>query len=225
MLFRSSMDVVTGARDVDAPIAFAVALGGPASVTLDASSPFISKVKADVGLYAQDQWKIRKLTVNAGLRYGYFEGYVPPQDVPANKWVNASHYDAVKGLPKWNDLSPRVGAAYDLFGNGRTAIKASLNRYVRGIGGDLVNLVNPVNSRVTTANRTWTDSNGDFVPDCNMRNPAANGPALRELPGVDVRTGDLRDADSLRAQVVVELVDGERRRGRRRRRRPGPKVP
>jgi hypothetical protein len=144
---------------------------------------------------------MRRLTLNVGLRYDYFEGYVPPQDVPANRWVDASHYDEVKGLPKWHDVSPRVGAAYDLFGNGRTAVKGSINRYVRGFSGDLVNSLNPVNSRVTTANRTWTDTNGNFIPECNMRNPVANGecgPISNTLFGSTNPNAQRLDPDTLK---------------------------
>ena len=48
----------------------------------------------------------------------------------------AAHYDEAQG-PIWHDLSPRLGASYDLFGNGKTAVKVTLGRYVFGqtLGG------------------------------------------------------------------------------------------
>ena len=63
--------------------------------------------------------------------------------------------------------------SYDLFGNGRTAIKATVGRYISG--GSLATNVNPVNTSVNSATRTWTDSNVNFVPDCDWNNPATNG--------------------------------------------------
>ena len=63
--------------------------------------------------------------------------------------------------PCFTDLSPRLGASYDLFGNGRTAIKVGLNRYVLGRGGVLNN---PATNLVTVANRVWNDANHDFIP-------------------------------------------------------------
>src|SRR5207237_6165313 len=94
----------------------------------------------------------------------------------------ARHYDPVKNVPHWQDVSPRLGIVYDLFGNGKTAVKASLNRYVVGYGADVVGLLNPVATSVARATRTRNDNfvgpgdprTGHFVPDCDFSNPAIN---------------------------------------------------
>jgi hypothetical protein len=39
-------------------------------------------------------------------------------------------YGAVKNVPNWKDVEPRASAAYDLFGNGKTALKTSFSRGV-----------------------------------------------------------------------------------------------
>ena len=146
------------------------------------ATPYVQRdeFKADLGLFAQDQWAIRRLTLNLGLRFDYFNGSVPPQHVPATSsgWVPARDYPAVKGVPAWKDLSPRLGAAYDLFGHGRTALKFSLGRYVRKTGVDIANANNPINTSVNSVTRTWTDANGNFIPDCDLSNFAANGECL-----------------------------------------------
>ena len=51
-------------------------------------------------------------------------------------------------MPNWTDLSPRLGAAYDLFGNGKTAIKGSIGRYVLSAGSGLAYVANPANAIV-----------------------------------------------------------------------------
>src|SRR5206468_10412372 len=107
------------------------------------ASPWVvvSWMNADLGLFAQDQWTVRHLTLNVGLRYDYFNGSVPPQDeatllarfgLPDPVFVPVRKFDAVHDVPNWHDLSPRVGAAYDLFGDGKTAVKVSFSRYVAG---------------------------------------------------------------------------------------------
>ena len=72
-------------------------------------------------------------------------------------------------------LSPRIGAAYDLFGDGRTALKGTLNRYVVGETNGIASANHPVQTSVGSANRSWNDSNRDFVPNCDFTNFDANG--------------------------------------------------
>ena len=136
-----------------------------------------NRFKHDLGIYAQDQWAIHSLTLNLGLRFDYFNGYVPEQDVPAtpNGWVPARHYDRVDDVPSWTDLSPRVGAAYDLSGDGRTALKVSLGRYVGKTVVEIANANNPIVASVNQVTRSWNDVNGNFVPDCDLANRAQNG--------------------------------------------------
>ena len=137
----------------------------------------LDKMKADLGIYAQDQWAIGRLTLNLGLRYEYFNGYVPAQVVPATPsgWIPERRFDKVEGVPLWHDLSPRIGGAYDLFGDGSTALKLSLGRYVAKYGVDLTGANNPIQTSVNSVTRTWTDANNNYVPECSLSNFDANG--------------------------------------------------
>ena len=78
-------------------------------------------------------------------------------------------------VPNWSDLLPRVGAAYDLFGNGRTALKVNFARYVRKEGTGIADALNPINTSVNAVSRVWSDTNSNFVPDCDLTNFLANG--------------------------------------------------
>ncbi|MQA29423.1 MAG: hypothetical protein GEU82_06225 [Luteitalea sp.] len=134
-----------------------------------------NRTRADLGIFAQDQWTIRRLTLNMGLRFDYFNGHVPAQSVPASPFVPERTFDAVSGVPRWFDLEPRLGGSYDLFGDGRTALKASFGRYVGKQGVVIARANNPMVTSVTSVNRTWTDANANFHPDCDLRNGVANG--------------------------------------------------
>ncbi|MBI3049788.1 MAG: TonB-dependent receptor [Acidobacteria bacterium] len=131
----------------------------------------------ELGIYAQDQWKIDRLTLNLGLRFDYFNGWVPAQHIAATPsgWLPERTFDKVTGVPLWKDINPRLGAAYDLLGDGRTALKVSLGRYVRKTGVDIANENNPLTTSVNRVARAWTDANRNYVPDCDLGNFDANG--------------------------------------------------
>ena len=141
------------------------------------------RVNYNLGLYAQDQWTIDRLTLNVGVRADFLNARVEDQSVPAGLLIGARHFDAVHNVPDWRDLSPRLGAAYDLFGDGRTAIKATLSRYVQSEAYAIARTVNPLQSTVLSATRSWDDRRylegdprrGNFAPDCDLTIVAANG--------------------------------------------------
>jgi hypothetical protein len=156
------------------------------------------------GVYAQDQWTIRRLTLNLGLRYAVYDVLIPESHLPAGPYVPARDFPEVKHSPRWENLSPRVGAAYDLFGTGKTALKVALGRYPARNTGVGVNL--PVSNQPTSTTISWTDANGNFVPDCNLRNPLANGEcgAWSDRTFGQVREGNTRFADDARGGFNLE---------------------
>jgi hypothetical protein len=169
------------------PVSYRLRGGVPNRITERALGTWRANVDADLGLYAQDRWTRSKLTLNYGLRYDYFTSSYPDQHIgPTALAPNRDiTFPAQPGLGALHDLSPRLGAAYDLFGDGKTAVKVSLNRYVLAMGPDVsfIQLANPSRNLVTSATRTWSDTTfgvGDprrsnFVPDCNLLDVKANG--------------------------------------------------
>ncbi len=141
------------------------------------ATPFTVNVRQnmELGVFAQDQWKLGRMTLNLGARYdrvtyGYLASvaeagaYVPRREAPA-----------LNGVPIYNDFSPRVGAVYDLMGNGRTALRFSTGRYVGLSRGDFTSRFHPFNSSINSASRVWNDANGNYIPDCDVKNLQANG--------------------------------------------------
>jgi len=132
----------------------------------------------NLGLYAQDQWTVKRMTLNYGLRLDFLNAQVDPQDIAAGPFTPARHYDGINNVPNWKDIDPRLGVAYDLFGDGKTALKASIGRYVVADAYTIARAVNPQTTFINSTTRTWNaDPSGTFNPfnDCNLFNPAANG--------------------------------------------------
>ena len=153
------------------------------------ATPSLEKNRVnEIGIYAQDQWTIDRLTLNLGVRFDSMNGYVPAQEFPGapnpgtwpgatfgNDWLPPVSFEPRSSVPVWREFSPRVGAAYDLFGDGRTALKVALGRYVGKSSTNMTAANNPINTSILSANRSWNDANGDYVPDCNLENIGANG--------------------------------------------------
>ena len=129
-------------------------------------------VAAELGLYAQDSWTIGRLTVNPGVRLDHLRGSVGEQSAPAGRFVPARHFDPISNLPNWTDVSPRFGLAYDIFGNGRTALKGSVGRYMQQEYTGFASAYNPMVSSTDT--RTWNDLNGDDIAQESELGPTTN---------------------------------------------------
>lgn len=135
----------------------------------------------DHSFYAQDQWTMQRLTLNMGVRYNDTLTSLPEVHLAPGPFVGARVLPAVKDHPHWRNLNPRVGAAYDLRGDGRTAVKVSLGRYNPPLRSTTTNP--PAAGITASTNRTWNDTtfgvgdprSGNFKPDCDLLNPNANG--------------------------------------------------
>ncbi len=149
--------------------------GVPTSVTVLAT-PYSAweNLRLNFAAYAQEQWTKKRMTLNLGLRYDHINLYIPAQTLAAVQNVGPRSFPEIDDIPNFNDISPRIGVAYDLFGSGKTALKGSLSRYVEGLASGFPEAVNPITQNAS-ATRSWGDTNGNFIPDCNLSNAAANG--------------------------------------------------
>jgi hypothetical protein len=134
--------------------------GVPNSVTVD-NSPFraFANQDADLGLYAQDTMTLRRLTISGGLRWTWLKQSIPAQSAVAGNFVPAREFAAVDNVPNWKNWMPRIGGSYDVFGDGKTAIKVSAGKYMSAESLGFANQFNPL--AASTDVRTWTDRDGN----------------------------------------------------------------
>jgi hypothetical protein len=122
-------------------------------------------------IYLQDQWTRGKLTMQGALRYDHAWSYYPEQQIgPSNYLPTALVFPKSKGVIGYHDIDPRIGVAYDLFGDGKTAIKFNTGRYLEAAvnGNGNYSALLPEQRISTSVTRTWTDANGNYTPDCNL---------------------------------------------------------
>jgi hypothetical protein len=150
--------------------------GSPLLATITSPlSGWTDRLNYNLGLYAQDSWTMKRLTLNAGIRFDLQNESVDAFRYGPGPWLpnrNIS-YPEIKNVPNWQDVNPRINAVYDLRGNGKTAIKASLSRSVQQDSISIARANDPAaNAAVTSVNRLWFDNNGNRTPDCDLSNPA-----------------------------------------------------
>jgi hypothetical protein len=186
----------TDTNQINHAVSYTFRDGMPLSVTIWATPFEYLEQTTALGLFAQDQWTLGRTTLNLGLRYDGLNGYVPAQKLPAGIFVPARDFPEVKDTPNWKNINPRLGVSYNVFGNGKTALKAGLGRYVPYT---VTASNNPAANQAASATRTWTDSNHNYIPDCVLGPsvPQANGEcgALSDQTFGQVRAGNTRVAD------------------------------
>jgi len=126
-------------------------------------------------LYAQEQWTRGRMTLQGAVRYDNAWSYFLEQRLGPTRFAPVGIvYPQTDGVTGFHDLTPRVGVAYDLFGNGKTSVKINAGRYLEAAAAlGIYSASNPVTRVSTSATRTWTDSNTNWVADCDLLNPAA----------------------------------------------------
>ena len=193
-------------------------LGAPNAVH---RSAFRSGETADrtkvAALYVQDTWTRGRLTLQGALRYDRAWSYSPADGNGTTKTSifnsAAVSFEQSPGVDAYNDLTPRIGVAYDVFGNGRTAIKFNFGHYLDAATNDSIYTQNnPANKAVRQVlNRSWADNDRDYVIDCDLTNFGGQRPATGSVDNCGALSGDDlnfgREGTSF-AQVDPKLLGG-----------------
>jgi hypothetical protein len=146
-----------------------------------------------------------RLTVNYGVRFEYIHGRIPQQEKPAGIWTPAQTFPEIDDVPDWFTIVPRFAFIYDLFGNGKTAIKANASRYTERIGSGYMRNVNPTSRGHST--RPWTDRNGDLIPqldELGAGTPFSGGTQIRYADDI-IRPSQWEYTASLQHQLFESV--------------------
>ncbi|HEX3644263.1 MAG TPA: carboxypeptidase-like regulatory domain-containing protein [Vicinamibacterales bacterium] len=126
-----------------------------AVVVYNSPASAVQNVNSDFGSYAQDTWTMKRITLNYGARFEHFNASIPAESSAASTWIGARNFAAIPDVPNWNDWAVRFAAAYDLFGNGKTALKANVGKYVASQAAGYAQNFNGMSG--TTQQVTWND--------------------------------------------------------------------
>jgi len=158
--------------------------GAPANQVLAYNTPTTQKnYFRDTSFFVQDTWNLkRRLTLNLGIRYDNFRTHYPAQTSSANQTfpdlfpLTAQAQQASGNLVNWNNVSPRIGIAYDPTGSGKSVIRFGYGLYYIMQGTGLAETANPVG--LAGKYFTWNDLNDDGIPQQNewLPNGAATVP-------------------------------------------------
>jgi hypothetical protein len=195
--WRASVSYVTGAHNMkigyggvalvsdlqgftnDNNLAYTVSNGSPISLT-QTLLPFTTSYRTrNMSFYVQDQWTLGRMTLQGALRFDRNWSLFPEQRIgPTNFLSTPIVFPETDGVTGYKDLSPRGGVAYDVFGTGRTSLKVNFGKYLEPTSNNNNYIIsNPIGRIATNASRSWTDNNNNFLPDCDLRSPAAQSPA------------------------------------------------
>ena len=160
-------------------------------------------------LYVQDAWTHERLTLQGALRFEMASSWSPGDEngvLEAHQFGPANLFPRTDGVKGYRDLTPRGGAVYDLFGNGKTAVRMNFGKYLQGVfSGEAYTIKNPATTLVQSITRSWTDPNGDRIAQCDFLNPVAN---LECGPWSNVNWG----ASVATTRVNPEVLEGWGRR-------------
>jgi hypothetical protein len=168
-------DLETHTNDLN--LAYTVNNGIPVSLT-QSLLPYTTKYRTrNAAFYVQDQWRLGRMTLQGALRFDRNWSFSPEQQIGLTNFLPAPiTFPQTPGVDAYKDLSPRGGIAYDLFGDGKTALKVNVGKYLEPTSNNNNYILsNPIGRIATTTSRGWTDSNNNFVPDCDLTSPKANG--------------------------------------------------
>jgi hypothetical protein len=112
------------------------------------------------GVFLQDRWMVGRATLNYGVRFDGVTSFLPEQSSPSGTFVGERSFPRKDVFDYSFNAAPRLGLSYDLFGNGRAALKAYYGRFYNQFGSELAEALNL--NGLQSVRVTWNDLNSNL---------------------------------------------------------------
>jgi len=138
--------------------------------------PANQRVRYDA-FFAQDQKTFGRISLQGAVRFDRAWSYFPEVTIDPQRFLpQGITFAYTDGVHSYKDVTPRVGAAIDVFGNGKTSIKLNVGRYLQAAQNGLAYGAQRPSSRLQgSTTRVWNDNNKNYIPDCDLTNRNLNG--------------------------------------------------
>ena len=194
---------------IGSQLAYRFRNGVPNRITLN-GTPFTNSANqdTDLGIFVQDTITLDRVTVGGAIRFDTFKSSFPQRTIGPGEFVPDRSFTFPSGdILDLQDVTYRSSVSYDVFGNGRTALKVTASKYLEGQAlNSLGRAGDPVARLSNRTNINWNDADGDFFPDCNLLNPLANGECSSYS---DPGFGSLRPAQSFSEDILTGFGNRE----------------
>jgi len=167
------------------------------------------------GFYLQDDWKVnRRLTLNLGVRY---EPYTIPSEKhdrvsTVENWVTGTGFSSGPGVsifqnPSHKDISPRVGFAWDVFGDGKTAVRGGFGIFFIDLNGAAIGTPGDKNPPFAGfANTVLENGKGNLassVADLAAATPALLSPAFTPISYMEIWQYNMKSSYEMKTNLTV----------------------
>jgi hypothetical protein len=153
------------------------------------NTPLVQKTHMrNFAAFVQDRASFKRLTLNLGLRWSFYDGYLPEQSGGGGRWFPTTTYPKVDAGFNWNTLAPRLSGVWKLDEVGRSVAKASYSRYYEVMyTGEFADVINPntINTGGLATYRWFGDANGNGIVDTGEYDPAPLSTVQPRLNQID----------------------------------------
>ena len=158
------------------------------------NTPLVQKTRMrNAAAFVQNRASYSRFTVNLGLRWSFYDGYLPEQTGGGGRWYPQTTYPKLDAGFSWNTLAPRTSLTWKVSEDGRNVAKASYSRYYEVMyTGEFADVINPntINTNGLATYRWFGDLNGNRSVDAGEFDPVPLSTVQPRLNSIDP---DLKD--------------------------------